>query len=157
MRRMRRDEFSRRLMRENQLSVADLIYPVFVLDGKNRREAIASMPGVERLSVDLLLPLAEQAARLGIPALALFPVIDPSLKTEDAREAVNPDGLVPRTVKALKQTVPGLGIITDIALDPYTSHGQDGLIDASGYVLNDETVAVLTRQAVSHANAGPGV
>ena len=157
MRRMRRDEFSRRLMRENQLSVADLIYPVFVLDGKNRREAIASMPGVERLSVDLLLPLAEQAARLGIPALALFPVIDPSLKTEDAREAVNPDGLVPRTVKALKQTVPGLGIITDIALDPYTSHGQDGLIDASGYVLNDETVAVLTRQAVSHAHAGADV
>jgi porphobilinogen synthase len=157
MRRMRRDEFSRRLMRENQLSVADLIYPVFVLDGKNRREAVASMPGVERLSVDLLLPLAEQAARLGIPALALFPVIDPSLKTEDAREAVNPDGLVPRTVKALKQTVPGLGIITDIALDPYTSHGQDGLIDASGYVLNDETVAVLTRQAVSHAHAGADV
>lgn len=154
---MRRDEFSRRLMRENQLSVADLIYPVFVLDGKNRREAVASMPGVERLSVDLLLPLAEEAARLGIPAMALFPVIDPSLKTEDAREAVNPDGLVPRTVKALKQTVPELGIITDIALDPYTSHGQDGLIDASGYVLNDETVAVLTRQAVSHAHAGADV
>jgi porphobilinogen synthase len=157
MRRMRRDEFSRRLMRENQLGVADLIYPVFVLDGKNRREAVASMPGVDRLSVDLLLSLAEEAARLGIPALALFPVIDPSLKTEDAREAVNPDGLVPRTVNALKQAVPELGIITDIALDPYTSHGQDGLIDASGYVLNDETVAVLTRQAVSHAHAGADV
>ncbi len=157
MRRMRRDEFSRRLMRENHLSVADLIYPVFVLDGSNRREAVASMPGVERLSVDLLLPLAEEAARLGIPALALFPVIDLALKTEDAREAVNPDGLVPRTVRALKQAVPELGVITDIALDPYTSHGQDGLIDASGYVLNDETVAVLTRQAVSHAHAGADV
>ena len=157
MRRMRHDEFSRRLMRENHLGVADLIYPVFVLDGNHRREAVASMPGVERLSVDLLLPLAEEAARLGIPALALFPVIDPSLKTEDAREAVNPEGLVPRTVRALKQAVPELGIITDIALDPYTSHGQDGLIDASGYVLNDETVAVLTRQAVSHAHAGADV
>ena len=157
MRRMRRDEFSRRLMRENQLGVADLIYPVFVLDGSNRREAVASMPGVERLSVDLLLPLAEEAARLGIPALALFPVIGSALKTEDAREAVNPEGLVPRTVRALKQAVPELGVITDIALDPYTSHGQDGLIDTSGYVLNDETVAVLTRQAVSHAHAGADV
>jgi porphobilinogen synthase len=157
MRRMRHDEFSRRLMRENQLDVADLIYPVFVLDGNHRRETVASMPGVERLSVDLLLPLAEEALRLGIPALALFPVIDPSLKTEDAREAVNPDGLVPRTVKALKQAMPELGIITDIALDPYTSHGQDGLIDSAGYVLNDETVAVLTRQAVSHAHAGADV
>ncbi len=157
MRRMRRDEFSRRLMRENHLSVADLIYPVFVLDGNKRREAVASMPGVERLSVDLLLPVAQEAARLGIPALALFPVIDLGLKTEDAREAVNPEGLVPRTVRALKQAAPELGVITDIALDPYTSHGQDGLIDASGYVLNDETVAVLTRQAVCHARAGADV
>ncbi|HYP67180.1 MAG TPA: porphobilinogen synthase [Thiobacillaceae bacterium] len=157
MRRMRHDEFSRRLMRENQLGVADLIYPVFVLDGNHRREAVASMPGVERLSVDLLLPLAEEAAHLGIPALALFPVIDPSLKTEDAREAVNPDGLVPRTLRALRQAVPELGLITDVALDPYTSHGQDGLINGAGYVLNDETVAVLTRQAVSHAHAGADV
>jgi porphobilinogen synthase len=157
MRRMRRDEFSRRLMRENHLTAADLIYPVFVLDGQNRREAVASMPGVERLSIDLLLPVAKECAKLGIPAMALFPVIDTSLKTEDAREAVNPAGLVPRTVDALKKAVPELGIITDIALDPYTSHGQDGLIDASGYVLNDETVAVLTRQAVCHAQAGADI
>jgi porphobilinogen synthase len=157
MRRMRRDEFSRRLMRENHLTAGDLIYPVFVLDGQNRREAVASMPGVERMSIDLLLPLAEECAKLGIPAMALFPVIDTALKSEDAREAVNPDGLVPRTVSALKRVVPELGIITDIALDPYTSHGQDGLIDASGYVLNDETVAVLTRQAVRHAQAGADV
>ena len=157
MRRMRRDDFSRRLMREHEITANDLIYPVFVLDGQNKRESIASMPGVERLSVDLLLPVAEECVRLGIPALALFPVIDASLKTRGAEEALNPDGLVPRTVTALKARFPGLGIITDIALDPYTSHGQDGLIDASGYVMNDETVAVLAQQAVVHAQAGADV
>ncbi|MDZ7594139.1 MAG: porphobilinogen synthase [Thiobacillus sp.] len=157
MRRMRRDDFSRRLMREHTLTPSDLIYPVFVLDGRNRRESVASMPGVERLSIDLLLPVAEECVQLGIPALALFPVIDAGLKTLGAEEAVNPDGLVPRTVLALKNRFPELGIITDIALDPYTSHGQDGLIDDSGYVLNDETVAVLARQAVVHAQAGADV
>jgi porphobilinogen synthase len=157
MRRMRRDDFSRRLMRENTLTPNDLIYPVFVLDGQNRRESVASMPGVERLSIDLLLPVAEECVQLGIPALALFPVIDAGLKTLGAEEAFNPDGLVPRTVAALKDRFPELGIITDIALDPYTSHGQDGLIDATGYVLNDETVAVLARQAVVHAQAGADV
>ena len=157
MRRMRRDDFSRRLMREHSLTANDLIYPVFVLDGHNRREAVASMPGVERVSLDLLLPVAEECVALGIPALALFPVIDASLKSPGAEEALNPDGLVPRTVAALKQRFPQLGVITDIALDPYTSHGQDGLIDASGYVMNDETVAVLARQAVAHAQAGADV
>lgn len=157
MRRMRRDDFSRRLMREHALTPNDLIYPVFVLDGQKRRESVASMPGVERLSIDLLLPLAEECVHLGIPALALFPVIDAGLKTLGAEEAVNPDGLVPRTVAALKSRFPELGIITDIALDPYTSHGQDGLIDDTGYVLNDETVAVLARQAVVHAQAGADV
>jgi porphobilinogen synthase len=157
MRRMRRDDFSRRLMRENTLTPNDLIYPVFVLDGQNRRESVASMPGVERLSIDLLLPVAEECVQLGIPALALFPVIDASLKSLGAEEAFNPDGLVPRTVAALKSRFPELGIITDIALDPYTSHGQDGLIDDSGYVLNDETVAVLAQQAVVHARAGADI
>jgi porphobilinogen synthase len=157
MRRMRRDDFSRRLMREHALTPSDLIYPVFVLDGQKRRESVASMPGVERLSIDLLLPVAEECVQLGIPALALFPVIDTGLKTLGAEEAVNPDGLVPRTVAALKSRFPELGIITDIALDPYTSHGQDGLIDDTGYVLNDETVAVLARQAVVHAQAGADV
>jgi porphobilinogen synthase len=157
MRRMRRDDFSRRLMREHALTPNDLIYPVFVLDGQKRRESVASMPGVERLSIDLLLPVAEECVHLGIPALALFPVIDAGLKTLGAEEAVNPDGLVPRTVAALKSRFPELGIITDIALDPYTSHGQDGLIDDTGYVLNDETVAVLARQAVVHAQAGADV
>ena len=157
LRRMRHDDFSRRLMRETQLSVNDLIYPVFVLDGENRSEAVSSMPGVQRLSLDKLLPVAEECARLGIPALALFPVIDTSLKSLGAEEAFNPKGLVPRVVAALKQTVPKIGIITDVALDPYTSHGQDGLIDRTGYVLNDETVAVLTRQAVCHAQAGADV
>ena len=157
MRRMRRDDFSRRLMREHTLTANDLIYPVFVLDGENRREAVGSMPGVERLSVDLLLPVAEECVSLGIPALALFPVIDAGLKTPGAEEALNPDGLVPRTVAALKQRFPELGIITDIALDPYTSHGQDGLIDDTGYVLNDATVAILARQAVVHAQAGADV
>ena len=154
MRRMRRDDFSRRMMREHQLTVDDLIYPVFVLDGSNRREDVASMPGVQRLSLDLLLPVAEDCARLGIPALALFPVIDASLKTPDGREATNPDGLVPRVVRALKQRFPELGVMTDVALDPFTTHGQDGLIDDSGYVLNDETIEVLVGQALTQAEAG---
>ncbi|MFH1819784.1 MAG: porphobilinogen synthase [Pseudomonadota bacterium] len=157
MRRMRRDDFSRRLMREHTLTPNDLIYPVFVLEGQNKREAVNSMPGVERLSLDLLMPVAEDCLKLGIPALALFPVIDAGLKTLGAEEAFNPEGLVPRTVAALKNRFPELGIITDIALDPYTSHGQDGLLDDSGYVMNDETVAVLARQAVTHARAGADV
>jgi len=157
MRRMRRDDFSRRLMREHTLTPNDFIYPVFVLEGQNKREAVSSMPGVERLSLDLLMPVAEDCLQLGIPALALFPVIDAGLKTLGAEEAFNPAGLVPRTVAALKDRFPELGIITDIALDPYTSHGQDGLLDDSGYVMNDETVAVLARQAVTHAQAGVDV
>ncbi|MHB1258770.1 porphobilinogen synthase [Thiobacillus sp.] len=157
MRRMRRDDFSRRLMREHTLTPNDFIYPVFVLEGQNKREAVSSMPGVERLSLDLLIPVAEDCLKLGIPALALFPVIDAGLKTLGAEEAFNPGGLVPRTVSALKNRFPELGIITDIALDPYTSHGQDGLLDDSGYVMNDETVAVLARQAVTHAQAGADV
>ncbi len=157
MRRMRRDNFSRRLMCEHVLTVNDLIYPVFMLDGKNRREPINSMPGVERLSIDLLLPVAEECLLLGIPALALFPVIDPSLKSLGGKEALNPEGLVPRTVATLKKHFPELGIITDVALDPYTSHGQDGLIDEKGYVTNDQTVAVLAQQAVVHAEAGADV
>lgn len=157
MRRMRRDDFSRRLMRENSLRPDDLIYPVFVLDGNNRSEAVGSMPGVSRQTVDRLFPVAEQCLRLGIPAIALFPVIDPALKSLSAEEAFNPDGLVPRTVRAIKQRFPELGIITDIALDPYTSHGQDGLIDGNGYVLNDETIAVLGKQAIAHAMAGADV
>jgi len=154
MRRMRRDDFSRRLMRENALTVDDLIYPVFILDGSQRREAVASMPGVERLSIDQLLPVADECVRLGIPVLALFPVIDGSLKSPDGREATNADGLVPRTVRELKQRFPELGVMTDVALDPFTTHGQDGLIDASGYVLNDETIDVLVRQALVQAGAG---
>ncbi len=154
---MRRDDFSRRLMREHTLTPNDFIYPVFVLEGQNKREAVSSMPGVERLSLDLLMPVAEDCLQLGIPALALFPVIDAGLKTLGAEEAFNPAGLVPRTVAALKDRFPELGIITDIALDPYTSHGQDGLLDDSGYVMNDETVAVLARQAVTHAQAGVDV
>jgi porphobilinogen synthase len=157
MRRMRHDDFSRRLMREHQLSVNDLIYPVFVLDGENQIEEIPSMPGVRRMTLDKLIPLAQECAQLGIPALALFPVIGAPLKTLGAEEAYNPKGLVPRVVAALKLAVPSLGIITDVALDPYTSHGQDGLIDASGYVLNDETVEVLRRQALCHAQAGADV
>ena len=157
MRRMRRDAFSRNLMRENVLTTADLIYPVFVLDGKNREEAVVSMPGVKRQSLDKLLHEAEECVKLGIPMLALFPVIDASLKTEDAREALNPQGLVPRVVAELKKNFPELGVMTDIALDPYTSHGQDGLIDISGYVMNDETVAVLAQQAQVHAQAGADV
>lgn len=157
MRRNRRDGFSRRLVRENHLRVDDLIYPVFVLDGNRREEQVASMPGIVRQSIDLLLFQAEKCLHLGIPALAIFPVIDTSLKTLSADEAYNPDGLVPRTVKALKERFPELGVITDVALDPYTSHGQDGLIDANGYVLNDETVSVLERQALTHAQAGADV
>jgi len=154
MRRMRRDDFSRRLMRENTLTVDDLIYPVFVLDGSQRREAVASMPGVERLSIDQLLPVADECVQLGIPVMALFPVIDGSLKSPDGREATNADGLVPRAVRALKQRFPELGVMTDVALDPFTTHGQDGLIDASGYVLNDETIDVLVRQSLVQAGAG---
>lgn len=157
MRRNRRDNFSRRLVRENHLRTDDLIYPVFVLDGSKREEQVASMPGVVRQSIDLLLFQAEKCLRLGIPALAIFPVIDSSLKNLTADEAYNPNGLVPRTVKELKKHFPELGIITDVALDPYTSHGQDGLIDENGYVLNDETVSVLERQVLSHANAGADV
>jgi porphobilinogen synthase len=157
MRRMRRDAFSRRLMRENRLTVDDLIYPVFVLEGSRLSEPVASMPGVFRHSLDRLLTVAEEAVALGVPALALFPVIDPSLKTPGAEESCNPDGLVPRVVKALKEKLPQLGVITDIALDPYTSHGQDGLIDDSGYVLNDETLEVLARQALCHSLAGADV
>ncbi|MDQ5888379.1 MAG: delta-aminolevulinic acid dehydratase [Pseudomonadota bacterium] len=157
LRRMRHDDFSRRLMREHVLTANDLIYPVFVLDGEDRKELVASMPGVIRQSIDHLLDTAEKAVKLGVPALALFPVIDASLKSLDAAEAYNPDGLVPRTIKALKHRFPELGIITDIALDPYTSHGQDGLIDDAGYVLNDETVEVLCKQALCHAAAGADV
>ncbi|MBI5919626.1 MAG: porphobilinogen synthase [Nitrosomonadales bacterium] len=157
MRRMRRDAFSRNLMRENVLTPADLIYPVFVLDGENREEPVGSMPGVKRVTLDKLLWQAETCVELGIPVMALFPVVGAELKTLDAREAYNTDGLVPRVVAALKKNFPELGIMTDIALDPYTSHGQDGLIDDSGYVLNDETIAVLTRQAQTHAAAGADI
>ena len=153
-RRLRRDAFSRNLVREHSLSSHDLIYPVFVLDGQNRREAVGSMPGVERLSLDLLMPVAEDCVKLGIPALALFPVIDQSLKTPDGREATNPDGLVPRVVRALKQAFPELGVMTDVALDPYTSHGQDGLLDEHHYILNDPTVEILVQQALTQAAAG---
>ena len=154
MRRLRRDDFTRRLVREHALGVDDLIYPVFILDGEKRRESVASMPGVERLSLDLLLPVAEDCVKLGIPVMALFPVIAPERKTADGREAANPDGLVPRVVQALKREFPGLGVLTDVALDPYTSHGQDGLLDDSGYILNDPTVEVLVRQALVQAGVG---
>jgi len=154
---MRRDDFSRRLMRESVLTVDDFIYPVFVLEGTGRIEKVASMPGVERQSLDVLLKTAERAAKLGIPALALFPVVDASLKSLGAEEAFNDSGLVPRVVQALKREFPQLGVITDVALDPYTSHGQDGLIDDTGYVLNDETLEVLAKQALCHAQAGADV
>lgn len=160
MRRMRRDNFSRRLMRECRLSPDDLIYPVFVLDGQGRSEAVPSMPGIERVTLDRLLPVAEQALALGVPALALFPVIGTEGKTAGAEEAWNPNGLVPRVVRGLKQRFPELGVVTDVALDPYTSHGQDGLIDPTdpgGYVLNDETLEALARQARCHAEAGADV
>jgi porphobilinogen synthase len=153
-RRLRRDSFTRNLVREHTLRPHDLIYPVFVLDGQNRREAVGSMPGVERLSLDLLLPVAEDCVQLGIPVMALFPVIDTSLKAPDGREAYNPDGLVPRIVRGLKQRFPELGVMTDVALDPYTSHGQDGLLDDTGYILNDETIEVLVKQAQAQAAAG---
>ncbi|MEN9656640.1 MAG: hypothetical protein RL571_105 [Pseudomonadota bacterium] len=154
LRRMRHDDFSRRMMRENHLTADNLILPVFVLDGTNRNEAIASMPGVNRQSLDQLFYTAEQAVKLGVPALAIFPVIEQDLKTLDAAEAWNPNGLVPRVVRELKARFPELGLITDGALDPYTIHGQDGIIDANGYVLNEETVAALVKQALCHAEAG---
>jgi porphobilinogen synthase len=154
MRRMRRDEFSRRLMRESVLTADDLIYPVFVLDGKNRSEKVPSMPGVERMTIDRLLRLAENCLKLRIPALALFPVIEQKLKTLDGREAYNPRGLVPRAVAQLKKRFPELGVMTDVALDPYTSHGQDGVVDAAGYIINDVTLEVLVKQALAQAAAG---
>mgnify|MGYP001598680376 CR=1 FL=1 len=157
MRRMRRDAFSRDLMREHILTPSDLIYPVFVLDGINRAEDVKSMPGVQRKTLDLLLKDAEQCVKLGIPVMAIFPVIDASMKSLDARESFNPGGLVPQVVATLKKNFPELGVMTDVALDPYTSHGQDGLIDDSGYVLNDETIAVLTKQAQTHAAAGADI
>ena len=157
MRRMRRDDFSRRLMRENHLSANDLIYPMFVIEGENQREEVASMPGVERVSIDQLLIEARQCFELGIPAVALFPVVSDDKKSDDAAEAFNPNGLAQTAVKALKKALPELGVITDVALDPFTSHGQDGLIDDSGYVLNDETVEVLVKQALSHAQAGADI
>jgi len=157
MRRMRRDPFSRALMRENVVTASDLIYPVFILEGTNQREPVLSMPGVERVSVDLLMKVAEECVSLGVPVLALFPVIDASKKTPDGVEATNPEGLVPRAVRALKKNFPELGILTDVALDPYTSHGQDGLIDDNGYVLNDVTTEMLVRQALAQAEAGVDV
>ena len=156
LRRNRRDAFSRALVRENTLTTSHLIYPMFVLDGHDEREIVHSMPGVERLSIDLMLKQAERVFLLGIPAVALFPVVRNN-KTDDGREAYNPDGLVQRAVRALKSELPDLGVITDVALDPYTTHGQDGLIDASGYVLNDETCDVLVQQALSHAEAGADI
>ncbi len=153
-RRLRRDGFSRDLVRENALSVKDLIYPVFLLDGADQAHDVSSMPGVQRLSLDRLMPVAEDCVRLGIPVMALFPVIDVAKKTPDGREATNPEGLVPRAVRALKERFPELGLLTDVALDPYTSHGQDGLLDARGYILNDDTVAVLVEQAQVQALAG---
>jgi porphobilinogen synthase len=153
-RRLRRDEFTRNLVREHQVTAHDLIYPVFVLDGQNQRQQVSSMPGVERLSLDLLLPVAEDCVKLGIPVMALFPVIDPSLKDPTGSEAMNPGGLVPRVVRELKKHFPELGVMTDVALDPFTSHGQDGLLDETGYILNDETTAVLVQQALTQAEAG---
>ena len=157
MRRMRRDDFSRRLMREHHVHTDDLIYPMFVIEGDNQREAVASMPGVERVSIDQLLIEAGQCLKLGIPAIALFPVVGVDKKSDSAEEAFNPDGLAQRAVRALKARFPELGVITDVALDPFTRHGQDGLIDETGYVLNDETIEVLVRQALSHAAAGADV
>ena len=154
MRRMRRDDFSRRLMREHVLTTNDLIYPVFVVEGKGQSQTVASMPGVSRLSLDQLLPVAEHCLKLGVPAMALFPAIEPKLKTPDGREAANPRGLIPRVVAALKKNFPELGVMTDVALDPYTSHGQDGIIDKSGYILNDVTLKILCKQALTQAGAG---
>ena len=157
MRRMRRDDFSRRLMRENKVTADDLIYPMFVLEGEGQREAVPSMPGVERVSIDELLKEAAELVELGIPAVAIFPVTPADVKSLDAKEAYNPDGLAQRSVRALKEKFPELGVITDVALDPFTTHGQDGLIDDSGYVMNDETTEVLVKQALSHAEAGADV
>ncbi|MDX1527185.1 MAG: porphobilinogen synthase [Gammaproteobacteria bacterium] len=157
LRRMRRNAFTRRLMRENRLTADDLIYPMFVVEGEGKRVAVESMPGIERLSIDLLVKEAESVLRLGIPAVALFPVISAEGKSDDARESYNPEGLVPRAVRKVKSACPDLGVITDVALDPYTSHGQDGLIDESGYVVNDATVETLVRQALSHAQAGADI
>lgn len=154
---MRRDDFSRRLMREHRLTADDLIQPVFVIEGRNQTEPVATMPGIERMSVDLLLKYATDLQRLGVPAIALFPVVPQGKKSEDAREAYNPEGLAQTAVRELKKALPGLGVITDVALDPFTTHGQDGLIDDSAYVLNDETVEVLVKQALSHAEAGADV
>ena len=157
MRRMRSKDFSRRLMQENKLNVDDLIYPMFVIEGDNKREAVNSMPGVERVSIDQLLLEARQCFELGIPAIALFPVVADDKKSDDAAEAYNAEGLAQTAVRELKKALPELGVITDVALDPFTSHGQDGLIDDNGYVLNDETVAVLVKQALSHAQAGADI
>ena len=157
MRRMRRSDFSRRLMAENQLTVNDLIFPVFVLEGKNRRETIESMPGIERLSIDLLLDEAKELVKLGVPAIAIFPVTPSDKKSLFAEEAYNDDGLAQRTVRALKEALPELGVITDVALDPFTTHGQDGIIDDEGYVINDVTTEILVKQALSHAQAGADV
>jgi len=154
LRRRRRDDFTRRLTRETTLTADDFLYPVFVLEGTGRTEAVPSMPGVQRYTLDRLLPVAERCLKLGVPALALFPVIDPKLKTPDGSEALNADGLVPKVLRALKERFPELGLMTDVALDPYTSHGQDGVIDGDGYVLNDETVEILQKQAITHAQAG---
>lgn len=157
LRRMRRDDFSRRLMRESTLSADNFVYPVFVIEGRNRREAVQSMPGIERVTVDELVREAEQLAELRVPALVLFPVIDPNAKSLDAKEAWNPDGLVQRAIREIKGALPQLGVITDVALDPYTTHGQDGLIDESGYVVNDATVEALVKQSLSHAEAGADI
>jgi len=154
MRRMRRDEFSRRMMRERRLASDDFIYPVFVIEGRNETQPVASMPGVARYTLDKLMGVAEQTLKLGVPTVAIFPLIEPSLKTVDGKEATNPKGLIPRVVAALKKSFPELGVMTDVALDPYTSHGQDGVIDASGYILNDETIEVLRGQALTQAEAG---
>ncbi|MCL4800699.1 MAG: porphobilinogen synthase [Burkholderiales bacterium] len=154
MRRMRRDDFTRRMMRERRLTTDDFIYPVFIVEGRESVQAVPSMPGVSRYSVDKLMGVAEQTLKLGVPTMALFPLIEPALKTADGREATNPDGLIPRAVTALKKNFPELGVMTDVALDPYTTHGQDGVIDATGYILNDETIEVLRAQALTQAAAG---
>ncbi len=154
MRRVRKDDFSRRMVREHRLSADDLIYPVFVIEGNNRTEPVPSMPGVQRLSLDCLLSVAERCVKLGVPAMALFPLIDPALKTPDGKEALNADGLIPRVVAALKRNFPELGVMTDVALDPYTSHGQDGVIDDSGYIINDVTLEILCKQALTQAQSG---
>jgi porphobilinogen synthase len=154
MRRLRKDDFSRRMVREHRLSADDFIYPVFVIEGNNRTEPVPSMPGVERMTLDRLLPVAEKCLKLGVPAMALFPLIDPALKTLDGKEAMNAEGLIPRVVAALKKHFPELGVMTDVALDPYTSHGQDGVIDDSGYIINDVTLAILRKQALTQAQAG---